>query len=425
MSTSLREPRLRVVSPRQTLRRFWRWAAATESASFTVRPLPWRSVTIQAVAIWLATRIAFAALTYLYPLITGGGSPSTARISLPALARRWMQWDALHYLGIAQSGYISARETPFFPLYPATIRLIEAIIGPHWAAAALIASNGAALLAFVGVGCLAAQVASVGQEASAARLAVVLFAAYPLSLFLFAAYSDGVFAGCAAFTILFAMRLRWGWAALFGLLAALARPVAPALILPLAWEAFRWIRSQYRDVRIRRVSAWAPVVGAVLAPLIGVSLYAAYLWRRFGDPLIFIKAAGNWAHFSLSPLISIPLAIFAFLHTPALTPYQTRVFLDLAPVLCGVVLTVVMARRAPLACTLYMVALLYLITSQPVRLTDVFTSGGRYMLSAVPLFALADGWLHRSQWIAPALCWSGIVAQTMLTVFFLSHGWLV
>lgn len=146
---------------------------------------------------------------------------------------------------------------------------------------------------------------------------------------------------------------------------------------------------------------------------------------RFGDPLIFIRAESTWRHASLSPLLSIPLALLAFAQAPLLSAYQARIALDLLPTTVAIVLTLVAARRAPISWTLYLLAVVYLITSEPVLLTDFFLSAGRYLLAAVPLFALAGGWLRPSEWLLQSLSWSGALLQAILAVFVLRHGFIV
>lgn len=403
---------------------------APPSLSQAQRPLPWRAIGLQTTALWCATRVAYLLLTYYFPLVTGGESPSLKPVYLPALARVWLQRDAPDYILIAQSAYPTSIETVYFPLYPLTVRLVATFIGPHWVAAALIASNLSALLAFLGVAYLAAQLAPAGQEAQVARVAMMLLATYPLAYFLTVPYSDGMFAGLAAFTLFFALRRRWGWAAACAFLAALTRPIGPALIIPLAWEAFQSYRAQralesLRQTLRQTLRAVAGSVGAVCAPIAAIALYCGYLWLRFGDPLIFMKAEAHWNHFSLSPLLSIPLALLAFAHVPMLSTYQSRILLDLIPVLLGIIVTAATARRAPLACTLYTIGVLYIITSEPLPASDLFISAGRYMLAAVPLFALGGVQLRDSKWLLPTLYWSGVVMQTMFCVYFLTHGWVV
>lgn len=392
----------------------------------TQRPLPWRWLWTQALSLWVATRLAYALLSYYVPLVTGTESPSKKSALLATVIHHWTYWDGNIYIQLAQNGYWPPEYSVYFPLYPALIRFCAALIGPHWATAALLVSNLGALLAYIGIAALAAQVAAHGKERQVARTALLLFAAYPLAFFTVAAYTDGLFAGLAALTLFFALRRRWGWAAVFGLLAGLCRPVAPALILPLAWEALQCYRAARANGSVRQaLRTAAPALAAVCAPIAAIAAFCAYLWQRFGDPLMIVHSEHHWAHFSMSPLLSIPVAIDAFLHINPNAPLQARTLLDLIPVLVGVIVTLAAARRAPVAFTLYMLGLLYIITSEPIDFTDLFISGGRYMIAAVPTVVILAGWLDRSEWLLPALCCCGAVLQAILTVYFLGHGWIV
>lgn len=406
--------------------RSWLRLPAPVSQARSQRAMPWRTIFAQAASIWIATRLAFAALTLYYPLIVGGRGTSQNTIVVYRVIRRWANWDGTAYLHIVLRGYWQPVETVYFPLYPGTVRVVAALIGSHWVTAELLVSNLSALLAFFGVAALAAQIAPMGRERQTARTAALLYAAYPLAFFLTAAYSDGLFAGLAAFTLLFGMRRRWGWAMVFGILAGLSRPVSPALILPLAWEALQ----RYRELRGMATKREAlrqmwPAFGAVLGPLIGLGAYCVYLWASFGDPLIFVASESSWRHVFMLPIISIPVAIIQFLGIPLFTSFKLRVLLDLAPVLAAVILTFFAAKRAPVGLTLYMLCLLFLVTSEPLNFTDLFVSGGRYMLAAIPLFIVFAERLSRSEWVFPALLWSGALLQAILTIYYLQHGWLV
>lgn len=403
----------------------WRLPAPISLAD-AQRPLPWRWLWLQALSVWSATRLAFALLTLYYPLVTGGENPNDGAVALSSTIHRWMNWDGGAYIHLARSGYSPPENSVFFPLYPALIRACAFIIGPHWATAALLVSNLGALLAFGGVAALAAQVAAAGQERQIARTALILFAVYPLAFFTAAAYTDGLFVGLAAFALLCGLRRHWWWAAAFALLAGWSRPVGPALILPLAWEAVQCYRAARTAGTVRQaLRETAPALAAVCAPVISVLTFSAYLWQRFGDPLIIIHSERHWAHISMSPIISIPLAIFAFAHLALNSPLAWRTLLDLAPVIGALIITLIAARRAPLALTLYMLGLLYIVTAAPINFTDLFVSGGRYMIAAIPVVIALAGWLRRADWLLPALCVCGVSLQAILTIFFLSHGWLV
>ena len=101
----------------------------------------------------------------------------------------WQRWDAGWFADIAQHGYASPESAAFFPLYPGLIHLGISITGSRYViAVALVISNLAALVGFVGVALLTAR----EDEPAAAPAAVRALAAYPLAFFLAAPYSDAL-----------------------------------------------------------------------------------------------------------------------------------------------------------------------------------------------------------------------------------------
>nr|MBF6592748.1 hypothetical protein [Ktedonobacterales bacterium] len=126
-----------VIAPGRSAASGWEPAASGAPA----RAVRWRWVAGQAVALWLATRVALLVFTGFAVAFRVGPRVPVVTLSPRALALAWQRWDALWYLGIAQHGYTSAQATAFFPLYPLSIRAVTLIIGPHWLAAGLLAAN--------------------------------------------------------------------------------------------------------------------------------------------------------------------------------------------------------------------------------------------------------------------------------------------
>ncbi|MGH2516544.1 MAG: mannosyltransferase family protein, partial [Ktedonobacterales bacterium] len=214
----------------------------------------WRRITLQAAGLWLVTRLTLVLFTCFAATMAPYRAQAN-RLSFDPhdLALLWERWDAQWYLGVAQHGYTSAQSAAFFPLYPLLIRVVETIIGPHWLAAALLASNLGALGAFVGLGLLAARESGTGR---AAPETIRVFAAYPLAFFLAAPYTEGVFLALAVFGLLAMRQGRWRWATLCAALAMLTRPTGIILLPPLLfeygrqrgwWHLARWRRSLWRD----------------------------------------------------------------------------------------------------------------------------------------------------------------------------------
>ena len=214
-------------------------------AAVSVREFVSRDIVWQPAGVWLATRVAFIVLTYYIGAMVVGGAPSA-----DALFHSWQQYDGNWYIQIAQRGYDSIQPTAFFPLYPMLIHAATWIVGSsHVLLAAMIIGNLGTLLAFVAISLLAAHEYGAAAGPKTARM----LAAYPLAFFLFAPYTEGLFIGFAALSILCARRGQWQWAALWGFLAGLTRPTGVILIPALFWEFGRqhgwWNVAYWREGR--------------------------------------------------------------------------------------------------------------------------------------------------------------------------------
>lgn len=394
----------------------------------------WRRIALQAAGLWLVTRFTLTIVTSFAAALAPNLAHEDQLSFRPrALALLWQRWDAQWYLGIAQHGYTSAQSTAFFPLYPLTIRLLALVIGPHWLAAALLASNLGALSAFIGLGLLAARESGAGR---AAPDTIRIFAAYPLAFFLAAPYTEGAFLGLAMFGLLAMRTGHWRWATLCAALAILTRPTGVILLPPLLWEygqqhewwhAMRWRKGFWRDgARWRAVGGAALIVACVAGAL---GLYMLYLAHQFGDPLLFLHAEQQFWHHTpvLGAVRQIPpRPTSAATTAPGWTYELARSLVDLAPLAIFGVLTVVAARRLPVSYTLYMICLLALIVASPrPNRLGYFVSAGRYLLAAVPIFLLLARWAQQRPWLDLLLMSSGFLLQAVFAAYFLSGGWLV
>lgn len=415
-------------------------AHGTTAPDAPARRVRWRRVVWQAVALWLTTRAALVLFT-CFAIAFHLGPQSHTAVTPRALALHWERWDALWYLGIAQHGYASAQATAFFPLYPLLIRAAALVIGPHWLAAGLLVANLGTLGGFIGLALLAASEASAEAPAWGA---IRVLAAYPLAFFLAAPYSDGLLLAFAACGLLAARRGRWGWATLCVCLALLDRPTGAVLLVPVLWEyasahrGLRWTewRGQWHGPEVVRAVGGATLILGLAALVIG--LYMTFLWRQFGDPLLFLHAEHQfWHHQSIVTLHTTVHTVAASSRVAAATSTQAavsvgwsyevaRALVDLVPVVLFALLLVVGAKRLPVSFSLYMGCLLLLIVSspRPERL-GYFVSAGRYFIAAVPAFVLLGRWVARRPWLDMLLVSGGFLLQAVFAAYFLAGGWMV
>lgn len=384
----------------------------------------WRRVILQAAAVWLASRIGLALVTY-FTLVFN--SPELARSPKGIIIGQhrpydflgsWSNWDAAWYLRIAQDGYAQAQSTAFFPLYPLLVRIFSGGEGGVPAlVAAMAVSNVAALVGLIAIGLLAARES--GDEA-VAGFAVRVTAAYPLAFFLAAPYSEAVFLCLAAGTLLLVRRGAWRWAIPTALLAGLARPTALILLAPLAIEAFvQWRRLENRRERLAAVAT-------VLAVPAAVAAYAAFLWIRFGQPLLFLQVQRvYWQRQAMAPW-DTAVQVWSHLTTnPPLGYWEALLVLDLGLVLALAAITVVAARRQPLSFTAYMVGLLYSCVAAPnLSSSNPLSSSGRFLVLAIPAFLFIGRLLRGRAWLDTLVVGGGFLLQAVLLTLYLTGAWV-
>ncbi|HEX2758081.1 MAG TPA: hypothetical protein VHP60_06250 [Thermoanaerobaculia bacterium] len=238
---------------------------------------------------WLALLHIWAAFAvHVLPL----ARPSPwGRSAIPYFAR----FDSGWYYSIARDGYgpppLSGIESAhaFFPLYPMLARSVVLLTGldPLWVLA------GVSWIAFVfalplfGEECRA----RLGPERARGPLPFLLL--YPVAFFFAAAYTESLF----FLLLLLAFRLirtERPLAAIFvGLLLGLTR--APAAAVGPALALAYVLRPDWTK-RLPRAAVLA------VAPLAGVLAYVLGIGWWKGEPGLFFRAMGAWAHRSTSPV---------------------------------------------------------------------------------------------------------------------------
>jgi hypothetical protein len=281
---------------------------------------------------WSVGVVVLASVAMALPATTS--NPWIAWAQAPPLAR----WDAVWYQSIAARGYrhgtaLMDNNVGYYPLYPILAafvsRALHAALLPTGIALSILCLGGALLL----IGDLFAEWGGEG----AATLGVVTLLVYPTAFFLASFYTESLFLLCAAGSVWGARRHRWLLAGLAAAGACLTRFNGFLLVPALCWSAAS------RRLEEGGRSSTHPFLAIALA-VAGAAAYPLYLWRRWGDPLLYVH--------SKVPQDPAPVWVLArrvygqftvFLHEPALGG-KLMFLMEIASVLLFLALTVAVFR---------------------------------------------------------------------------------
>jgi hypothetical protein len=222
---------------------------------------------------WRAARAAVG----LYLLLRLVGVAVLALMAHRAGRTPWAPlfgYDAVWYLDLARHGYDTVMQTRpdgsyatinlmFFPLYPALVAAVDAVLPGGTGVAALVVGWAAGLAAAWGIYAVGALV----RDRRTGIVLAALWALVPPAIVQSMAYTETLFTALAAWTLYALLRRHWVTAGLLCAVAGLARATAVALIAAVGLAALVAI--------VRRRDGWRPWVGALLAPL-GFAGFAAW-----------------------------------------------------------------------------------------------------------------------------------------------------
>ncbi len=325
-----------------------------------------------------------------------------------------VRWDAGWYLSIVTDGYHYVPHRPelqqnivFFPAYPMLTRALGRLLGGHLAgdvAAGMALSLGAFWGALVYLFAFARR--HIGADKAAAAL--WLIAAYPFALFFGAIYTESLFLLATIATFYHVTERQYGRAALWGLLVGLTRLNGALLAVPLAILAVsRWlppslVRRQDPSLPAaddQPASVWR-ILSVAAMPVVGMLLYAGYIWRLTGEPLAFASGQVAWGrtYEGLGTLVSSQYAMIA---NTGLSGYVGAPGYDVVNALGAIFALAAIwpvARRLGLAYGVF----LLINTVLPLG-SGGLLSAGRFSSVLFPAFVwLADAVpdRHRAGWVA-------------------------
>ena len=247
----------------------------------------------------------------------------------------------------------------------------------------------------------------------AARASTLALAFFPTAFFLNAVYTEALFLALSSGAV-WAARVRGNLvlAGIFGALATATRNLGVLLLVPLFFE---WQRHRL-ELGVRGLGGLALVPAGLIA-------YAAFLWSRFGDPLVFARQqSAYWEREPTNPLTTLGRAwhdagegmkyVFdpstLFLGAPAGPSLEASNTLNLAFLIFFLLLMLVGLAVLPPGLSVYTLLLVLLPVLTPAPEFPLM-SLPRFVFGAFPVFLVLGYLLSRSR-------------MAMITYLVLSSG---
>jgi len=225
---------------------------------------------------------------------------------LPAYLARLGGFDGVHYQtiirhrGYREIGGIQA----FFPLYPILIWLLDSLTHQTIVSGLLISSvslYGALYFFF------AWAARAYDRRTSWWLLAILL--TLPGSFFYLTVYTESLFLCLLAAMIYAYSRRRYAWVAILGILLSACRVVGIIAVVAVAGDH---LFQAWREKRLRRRDTVCNTF-IILLGAIGLIAYMGYLYRLFGDPLMFMHVQADFgAGRDASHLVLLPQVFWRY-----------------------------------------------------------------------------------------------------------------
>ena len=316
----------------------------------------------------------------------------------------WKRWDSAHYINIAENGYSGAIENGqhlflvFLPLFPWLMKTLSLLIGDTRLCGILISvvSYGIGSVYFYKI-----TEREMGEAES--RYALLLISVFPFAFFYGSIATESLFFAVTSLFFYYLRKHDWFMVAFLGALACLTKLQGLLLAFAVLVELFYF----KRGIRLLRNGKWKSFFKRIIYPgcisafmLTGFGIYLLVNYYVEGDPFRFMYYQRNhWTH-TVCPIWQA----FDYIKDNAIREWYTSTGMSLwMPqfVLFFVYLAGIAYGWMKKLRPMYMIYLIlfYLMTYSSTWLI----SGGRYTLSALPLFMLGGKWLTEHRKTAPVI----------------------
>lgn len=366
---------------------------------------------------------------YLFPIYGGRFPYSDTALQVTKLPN-WIWgfggFDGVHYLRIAQNGYVDEYVQAFFPVFPNLVKYFALLfpskigldlaifVDPRYFFSGLILANMFFLFALI----YYYKLIRIDYKERVAWFSTILLLVFPTSFYFGAIYSESLFVSLVVVSLYLVRKRKYISSGVSGMIASATRLVGVLLVPTIAIEIVQQIKEGELKKSLNELIK--PIVGILIVPL-GVILYMIYLNKTFNDALLFLNAQpGFGADRSAKPFILFPQVVYRYLKMIVTVPPNSYAFfttiLELSFFLGGLLLLIYTFRKIRMSYWFFSLTAFLLPT-----LTGTFSSMPRYSLMLFLLFPLIVKKLESK---SKLLIISSTIASIILLSLFVRGYWV-
>lgn len=349
----------------------------------------------QVLLFFITWRLGLFLLAFLAPLIIpvfGNRFPYADDLlkpsGLPQWLWSWANFDGVHYLTIAQKGYVAEFTQAFFPLYPMLVGTIAPIIFNQFILVGVVLSS---IVFFAGV-YVFQKLLQLDYEPKQTSWILLFLIMFPTSFYFGAFYTEGLFFLLVIASLYMARKGNWLMAGVLGALASATRFAGifllPALVIEYIMQ-YGVFNPRGSTPEVQHQTFPSPVQLLRAVPLllipIGLVCYMVYLKKTFGDPFLFFRSLQDFNTGRSESIVLLPQVIWRYLKIFATVNPASLLFFNAAYEFTVTVffaaLIVLSVKRVRLSYVLFS-ALVYISPT----LTGTLTSMPRYVLLCISAF---------------------------------------
>lgn len=337
--------------------------------------------------------------------------------NLPQFLFSFANFDGVHYLTIAEKGYLGTALIPaFFPLYPLLISLFNKIFHNHLLTG-LVLSQVFSLTSLVSFYYLV----KMDYKEKVATTATIIFSIFLSSFYLKSLYNEGLFLTLILSSLIAAKKDKNLLAGILGALASATRIVGifilPALVIN---DYLKTQKINWKKIFLFSISSF------------GLLGYMFYLYKTFNDPLYFFHVQNEFGASRQTSLVLFPQVIWRYLKILwTVRPFDLKYFAYLQEFLVSLwalyILIIASIKNFKKEIKMDWSYLIFAFGAYFLpTLTGNLSSMPRYILVCFPIFIyLSEIWQkNKKKWLIILYLTINLVLLIINTVLFIQGYWV-